>query len=231
MRLLIVVRAVVAGRCNEEDTASIRPLDGIGESLRKTASAPTVAHNVCTLGDSIINAGNCVRGLTERVEELQCHKPDIPGHSDMRPTPVGNCPDCAGTVATMPVGIYRITRAVHGIDTVNIVNKAVAIIVHTVAGNFTGIDPHIRGQVGVSVADARIDDCNNDVAVSGCGLPGSGCVDISSSNATVLTLVSQSPQPAITECRIAGKIVRPDNVIRFDVFEEPGRLKFSYAPG
>ena len=56
------------------------------------------------------------------------------------------------------------------IDTVDIVDKAIAVVVNARrAGKFLGIDPHIGRQVRMGVIDAGVDDGNDDIGVAARG--------------------------------------------------------------
>ena len=59
----------------------------------------------------------------------------------------------------------------NGVDAIDIVDVAIAIIVHAVeafvaaegvSASFAGVDPQVRGQIFVRGAHAGVDDCNDD---------------------------------------------------------------------
>ena len=79
------------------------------------------------------------------------------GHPDVR-----SCIECCGgdgsrAVAAVVIIVERIAGPGDRIDTVNVVNKAVAIVIYAVARDLTGVDPHVTCQILMCVADAGID--------------------------------------------------------------------------
>ena len=74
--------------------------------------------------------------------------------------------------------IHGVAVIVHEIVTVDVIHKAVAVIVHTIPGSLAQIDPHVLREVFVRVVDSRVDNRHNGTRTSGGNVPGFRSVDV-----------------------------------------------------
>ena len=96
-------------------------------------------------------------------------------------------------VCTVRVVVHRVGITVYGIDTVNIVNIAVAIIINTVSSDFTWVNPCVICKVFMIVVNTRIDNADDHIAITGCNIPCFWRVNIHICSTAGLTGVIQTP--------------------------------------
>ena len=101
--------------------------------------------------------------------------------------------NCPGHMRTVRIVVHRIRIAVKGIDTVNIVNITVAVIINTVSSNFTWVNPRVICKVFMIVVNTRIDNADDHIAITGCNIPCFWCVNIHICSTAGLTCVIQTP--------------------------------------
>ena len=73
---------------------------------------------------------------------------------------------------TMIMIIHGIVIVVAEIPPVDIIHVAIIVIVLSVAGNLTRIDPHIRQQVFVVIVHPGVYHCDNYIAAACLNIPG-----------------------------------------------------------
>ena len=89
-------------------------------------------------------------------------------------------------VTTFPLkaDVYRIPRPVDHVYAMHIIDIAIAVIIDSVRGfvvpicvepRFTGIAPHVRPEVFVSVVHPGVEDCNYDIRAARSNVPSGRC--------------------------------------------------------
>jgi len=122
------------------------------------------------------------------------------------------------------VGVER----TYEIESMDVIDISVVVVVDTVARRFRTDWSDIGGQIGVVVVDAGIDDANDHISIAGCDIPCLRGIGVSASALPPLWPVLCSP-PQIAELRVIGKsLLRPDNEIRFGIFENASLLKSAF---
>ena len=66
-------------------------------------------------------------------------------------------------MGAVTVVVHRVAVVVDEIVAVDVVDKAVAVVVHAVARNLTRVLPGIGSKVAMGVVDAGVDDSDHDV--------------------------------------------------------------------
>ena len=85
---------------------------------------------------------------------------------------IGIGTDRPGNVCTVTALIHGVTIVAVEVIAVDVIDKAIAIIIDTVTSNFTKVSPHIVGQIRMIPLNALIDDCNNEVGIACLNAPG-----------------------------------------------------------
>ena len=112
--------------------------------------------------------------------------------------------------------VHRIAVVVDEVIAVDVVDVTVHVVVDAVARDLTGVDPHVRSQVGMRVIHAGVDDGHDNVGRSGRDVPRLGRINVSIDHAAELAGVVHAPQ--IAEERIVGnRLHRVYDEVRFDV--------------
>jgi hypothetical protein len=101
--------------------------------------------------------------------------------------------------------IQGITCHCDRIDSINIIHKAVPVIINTITRCFSRILPQISHKIRVVVVNTRIDDCDNDAGRSCGDIPSCRGIDIHIRDSPVLAGVVKPPE--ICELRIIGNVV------------------------
>ena len=123
------------------------------------------------------------------------------------------------------VFVDQVAGVVHGIDSVDVVNVAVAVVVDVVGfpapARFAGIGPQVGSEVLVGDARAGVGEGHDDVRRHVLEVPGLGRVNVRVGRAQVLSGVVQVPLEAVEEVRVVRRGCRlPHAVVeigRFDV--------------
>ena len=140
--------------------------------------------------------------------------PVDPGHAGAVVAPSG---DCARHVRAVGIAIHRVAVAVGEVVAVDVVDVAVAIVVDSVAGDFTRVGPDVLHQVRMRVVDAGIDNADDNIA-AGLDVPGLGGVDIRIGSAARLARVAEAPE--LAEVGVVGNRGSDrERIIRLDVFD------------
>src|SRR5690606_11762629 len=107
----------------------------------------------------------------------------------------------------------------------DVVDDAVAIIIAAVGG-FARIAPHVGGEILVSVADAGVDDRDDDFRRGIFDGPGFSGIDIGIGSAAGLAGVAHGPEFAIGEAGIVGEDGGTDEIIGLGEFHEAAGGQF-----
>ena len=157
----VVVRAVVPRRGDEERVASVRELDRFQQALREVARRPRVVEHVGAVRGRVEDGADGVRGRPGPVaaEELQAHQADVPVHADDADAVVADRADRAGDVRPVPLVVCRVVVAVDEVPAAPVVDVAVAVVVDviraTAAAVLSGVDPRVRGEIGMRLSRLR----------------------------------------------------------------------------
>ena len=107
-------------------------------------------------------------------------------------------------MSAMALIVKRIAVVVDKVIAMNIINKPVPVVINSVASNLTGIDPHICGQIGVTVINSSVNNRNNDVTRTRTHTPGFGGVNIRVRRATALPRVMEAVEVTVAGIIRAG---------------------------
>lgn len=79
-------------------------------------------------------------------------------------------------MSSVSVVIVGISRLCDGVDSVDVIDVAISVVVNSVPSDLLGVCPHVSEQVGVIVVDSGIDNQNERLVISWAGgvIPG-GC--------------------------------------------------------
>ena len=158
---------------------------GIYEQFRERvtpAAAETEADHVGTVVHGILDAGDdpAIEARALVVEHLQGHDAAVPVMTGDALGVIGRGADDTGAmraVTDAPV-IYtsrigtRIVVPIDEIPAVDIVHKAVAVVVLEVIGYFVGVAPDAALEVGMVQIHAAVNDGDDDCGTSGLHVPG-----------------------------------------------------------
>jgi hypothetical protein len=191
--------------------------------LGEAAAPPGVVENVDALRQRVVNAFNGAGRRAGAVggEELECHELDVPGDPGNADAIVADGSDGAGHEGAVVVVVHGIAAVVDGADAMDIVDVPVIVIVEPVIGDFTGIDPHIGGEIGMVVVHTAIYNAYDNRICIGAEGPGFGGIDVGVGAAAVLPGVVEAPE--LTEGRIVRKglgLVNGEFVIGFGELNE-----------
>ena len=170
------------------------------------------AHDRCIVDRSHRVAGGAAAATAE---ELQAHDRDLPVHANDARAIVANAADGARDMGAVTVVVHRVAVVVDEIVAVDVVDKAVAVVVHAVARNLTRVLPGIGSKVAMGVVDAGVDDSDHDIPRTGGDIPRFECVDIGVVDPTSLSGVVQPPQATQVGVVRRGGLI--DHKIRLDV--------------
>ncbi len=126
-------------------------------------------------------------------EELQRHDADLPIHPGDAADIVAHSADGPRHMGTVTVSIHRIPIPIGKIIPVHIVDIAIIVVIHAVRGNFTGIGPHISGQIGMGIIDPGIDHGDDDIATANGLIPGIHRADVGPRLAAKLPAILHGP--------------------------------------
>ncbi len=136
-----------------------------------------------------------------------------------------------GAVCTR-TGVVPDAISVHEVESVAVVDIAVAVVVDSVVADLTAVDPCSGRQVGVREVHAGVDDRDDDAA-AGCVLDGDGAVDVGVHRGSLVvsdhrdTVVLDVPLQALVglgeccEVRLVGDLER-EAVERLRITEGDG---------
>ena len=218
----VVVDAFVARGGHEEDARIAARLDRPAEGRRRPAAPPTVVRRddvdpeVAAHPRRVVDGGDGVarRSAAVAPEELEGHDRHGPVHARDTDAVVARGADRAGDVRAVPLVVEGVAVAVREIPAVHVVDEAVAIIVDAVARHLARVAPHVRGEVGMAVIDARVDHRDDDRAGPGRDIPGPCGVDVGARDPTGLPGVVEAPEAS--ERRVIGHGGRGDDDVRLD---------------
>ena len=90
---------------------------------------------------------------------------------------IADRPNGASNVGAVAAVIHRVAVLAIKIVAVNIVNKAIAVVVNLIAGHFSFVYPHVCRKVGMGIVHACVNNANDDIARSDRDVPGVFCRD------------------------------------------------------
>lgn len=93
----------------------------------------------------------------------------------------------------MAVIIHRIRVTIGRVDTVAVIDEAVAVVIDTVIVTVSTISEHIVGQVRVVVVDPCVDHPYDHATTSGCFVPGLRAIDVGVRGSTIQASVMKPP--------------------------------------
>lgn len=102
---------------------------------------------------------------------------------------------------------------VDGVETVNVVDDSVAVVVDPVAGNLPGVCPEVVDQIGVLQVDAGVQNGHHGPS-SGHALPGLSDADIGPHGSSGLTLIVKGP---LARIQVVGSLLFGEGVDLVDV--------------
>src|SRR5437867_1222192 len=74
--------------------------------------------------------------------------------------------DGACDVRPVPVVVTNVATVVEGVDSMEIVNVTVVVVINIVAWDFTGIRPDVRREIGMGVIDATVERGHDDAGIT-----------------------------------------------------------------
>ena len=171
---LVVVVGVVPGGGDAEDIGLGG--DGVVQGLRVAAGSPTVVgrHDVHALVLQrlhVVQALDGARGVAvcAAADELAGQQLDVPVHPHHPDAVVADGADGAGDVGAVVLVVHGVGVLVEGVDPVQVSH---------VSGVNSRVGPDVRGQVGMVVVDAAVDDRHHRLAGAGTDVPGIGRVNL-----------------------------------------------------
>ena len=232
----VVVGAAVACGGDEQDARLIGRGNRIGQGRGVSAASPTVIGGddvdaeVASHHRHIVNGldGAGRRAIAACGEEL--HRHQLRGPVDARNTGriVADGSDRPGDVRAVAMVVVGIAVTVDEVVPVDIVDVPVAVIVDPVAGDLSGIDPHIGSEVRMRIVDARINNGDHHVGGSGRQVPRFRGVDVGVGEPACLAGVIQPPQgrePAVIRHGRLDDIAHRVDKIGLDVHYAGRRIR------
>src|SRR5262249_46767682 len=139
-------------------------LDRVGQGLVEGIAAPTVVRDRGAVVDGVVDrADGAVQGTAAAgIQELDRHDLDVPGDARHAGAVVADGGNGPGDVGPVAVVVHRIGVVGHKIVSVDAARAG----------------PHVRGQFGVVVIHARVDDGHDDTTAARGHIPGVGHVDV-----------------------------------------------------
>ncbi len=105
----------------------------------------------------------------------------------------------AGVVGAMAGVVCWVATVEYGIDSVQIVNVAVSVVIDLVAGNFRSVTPQVSSQILVSRSGSGINNSHDDRFRIVANRPALCRVDVGISKASRLAGVVQVPETSVGE--------------------------------
>jgi hypothetical protein len=233
MREQLHVRPVVAGGRHEEDPRGARPQQGLplgrielgdrpgGRPVASVDDARPVADRVVDALDAVGGGAPTRAGPGAPAEELQAHQLHPPRDARDADAVIADRPDDARDMRAVAKVVGWVTRTGDRVDAVDVVDVPVAVVVASVAGNFSGVDPEVGGEIGVVRADARVDHGDDDFGGVRAQVPSPSRTEVGAGDAVVGAGVPVRPLAA-GEIRIVGYHGRLAQVIALDVLVATG---------
>ena len=212
----------------KSESRSVRKLDRFQEALREVASRPRVVEHIGTVRSRVEDRADCICGRPGSVaaEELQPHQADVPVHADDADTVVSDRADRAGDMRPVPLVVCRVVVAVDEVPAAPVVDVAVSVVVDAVRATtravLSGVDPRVRGEIGMRLVDAGVDHGDHDAGITGRDRP--GCVDVGirvgCAGPAVDELAGVAQPPKAVVQRIVRDGGRLEHVVRLRVPDE-----------
>ena len=143
--------------------------------------------------DEVIERFDRRRRDRECVTNRHRHDPGVPVYTGNTNAVVSHCRHGASDVSAVAVSVHRDGGAVTRVDSENVVDVAIAIVVDPVARNLAGIDPHVGQKIGVVKIDPGIQDRDNRLRRTGDHIPSIWRTDIRAGSSAGLTCIFHRP--------------------------------------
>ncbi len=143
----------------------------------------------------VVDRGDRGPGVAHAAVVLEPQRQDrhLPGDAGDADAVVADGADDSRHVRAVAETVLGRVVHVDEIPASHVIDVAVCVVVHAVAGDFAWIRPDVSREVGVGEIDPRIDDGDDDVPRPGRDLPGLGGVDVGIDPAAVLADVGEAP--------------------------------------
>jgi hypothetical protein len=218
----IDVDGIVARRRHEHDSLVPLRRDGVAQRLRLGVAAPRIVgrhdiHAPIPERGHVVEAGDRVRGGTvaRLREELAGQQLDVPRDARDAEPVVPHRADDAGDVGAVALVVHGIRIAIGRVDSMAVVDVAVAVVIDSVGGALGRIAPDVGREVFVVVIDAGIDDGHDDAGGAAADVPAFRRVDVVIGRAPGLSGVVQGP--LLGKERVVRRGVLVKDVIGFGV--------------
>ncbi len=174
MRAVIVIPSIVPGCCHKQNVSISGSLNGGLKRTTKRATTPTIVEgfNVNAIFfqcHHVINTGNGPFRRTKAIcsKEFTANDRDIVVHPNNADTVIPLCTNSTRNMSTMALIIVGVGVAVYGINTVNIINVTVTVVINAITRDFAGVHPHIVNQIRVVILHTGVDHTHDYVAATG----------------------------------------------------------------
>ena len=183
----VVVASVIASGDTEEDACAIQGGERLAFGDREAEASVAHVHHA-DVDPAILHHQHVIErfkfiGQRDQVggaDRAHGHELDGPVEARDSDSVLRSCADdsrderaVVEAICSLIEGIGVVAPGIiGGVDSVNVVHLAVAVVVDAVAGNLARIPPHVRGEILVTVVDPGVDHRHDDVGASGGDLPG-----------------------------------------------------------
>ena len=155
MRDVIVICAIVACGSYKQYARVVSSIYHIRHSLGVATAAPAIAQcdhrNVMIQfhHNGIVRRRQCIRGraIATCVQELQGHYTGVPVNTNNSFIIVSHSGYSAGAMCSVTMVVHRVFVAIAEIPAVDVIFKAISVIILFVIGYLRFIDPHIAREV------------------------------------------------------------------------------------
>ena len=228
-RCRVVVRGAVPRRGDEEYPRAARRRDRVAHRLRKASPTPAIAHDMRPFPDRVVDALQGIRDEPRAVavEEFASHQLHPPRDPRDPLAVVADGAHRPGDMGAVAVVIRRVATAGDGVESVDVVDDPVPIVIHAVPGDLIGVAPHIQRQILVRVADAGIDHRDDDVLRAVARVPRFRRIDVGVASAGGLPRVVEPPERAVVETGIVRIADGTHHVVRLGEDHGPAGLELS----
>ncbi len=127
------------------------------------------------------------------VEKSERHDAALPRDSGNAQAVVADGGNGSGDVGAVRVGVGGVVVFAEEVPAVDVIDVSVAIVIDAVEF-FQGVDPDVRGEIGMGDIHAGIDDADDDGGGARGDIPGFGGVDIGIGDAAGLACVVEAPE-------------------------------------
>ena len=172
----IVTCTVITGSCNQ-DTRVISIFESFFYRNGNKGATERHIDNGRTVHISILNSLSNIRvvEVTGRITSLQHHNFTVVGNTHSAELIIFSS-DNTCNVSTMTVIIHRIFIVANAVPSVNVINISVAVVVLTVACDFSSVDPNVVAKIKVSIVNTSINNRNNYITTTARTLTVVSCI-------------------------------------------------------